>query len=140
MHNLLSTQARLHRMGSAQSPKCKSQGCNEVGTLEHELIYCSKNDGVGHRLLLCLDHHIPQVQAQAILRLDHGDISDELSLPITLLTAITLSYIWKERASGSNIRAYKIRAELEQYIALLRTTRFESTVIKLADMINLMFQ
>ena len=42
--------------------------------------------------------------------------SEDLCLAITWLTAITLRFIWKERETGSTIQAYKVRAELEQYI------------------------
>jgi hypothetical protein len=55
------------------------------------------------------------------------------------LTAIILSTIWKERESKTPIRSYKIRAELEQYITLLRTSRLANTVAILNDMLHLMF-
>ena len=91
-----------------------------------ELIYCSGNDDVGLKLIRCLQLHVPGLMADAALRLEHGDIEAETSLPVTLLTAITISYIWKEREAGARIRAYKVRAELEQYITLLRTTRLNT--------------
>ena len=140
LHDLLSTQARLYRMGSTKSPKCKMQGCSEEGTLLHELVYCSKNDQVGQKLIHCLQHYVPGLQAEAALRLEHGDVEEEVSLPVTLLTAITLNYIWKERDAGVSIRAYKVRAELEQYITLLRTTRLCTLANKLVEMSTNMFQ
>ena len=140
MHDLLSTQAKLHRMRTIQSPVCKMPGCTEDGTLQHELIDCSKNDGIGPRLMLCLQHHVPGLQPEDVLRLDHGDSAGELSLPMTLLTAIVLNHIWKERKLGSTIRDYKVRAELEQYVTLLRTTRLVTSTNKLCDLINFMFQ
>ena len=139
MHNLLSTQAKLHRMGTIRSPVCKMQGCTEIGTLEHELLFCSKNDDVGYELLSCLEQYHPGMQADAVLRLEHGSGDDDLSLPITLLTAIILSTLWKDRESGVSIRKYKVRAELEQSINLLRTTRFNNTVAVLRDMSRIMF-
>ena len=101
MHNLLSTQA--HRFGTIRSPVCKMQGCTEIGSLEHELLYCNKNDGIGYDLLSCLQHYKPGLQADAVLRLEHGSGGDDMSLPITPLTAIILSTIWKERESGTTI-------------------------------------
>ena len=112
MHDLLSTQFKLHRMGSTRSPKCKMQDCNEDGTLQHELLYCIKNNGVGHRLVACLQHYLPALQPDDVLRLDQGDTDGELPLPLALLTAITLSHIWKARESGTAVRGYKVRAEL----------------------------
>ena len=140
MHDLLSTQAKLHRMGSTNSPMCKMQGCVEDGTLQHELLDCSKNDGVGQRLIHCLQQYQPGLQPGDVLRLDHGDIADDLVLPLALLTAITLSFIWKERNLGNSVRTYKVRAELEQYITLLRTTRLVTPTAMLSNMVSLMFQ
>ena len=139
MLNLLPTQAKLHRMGTIKSPICRMQGCPESGTLVHELLHCSKNDGVGYKLLSCLQHYIPGLQAEAALRLEHGDIEVELSLPLTLVTAIILSTIWKEREVGTPIRSYKVRAEMEQYITLLRTSRINKAIATLKDMLHLMF-
>ena len=140
MHDLLSTQVKLHRMGSTRSPKCKMQHCDEDGTLQHELLLCTKNDGVGMKLVNCMKHFQPALQLDDVLHLDHGDADDELSLPLTLLSAITLSYIWKARDKGTTIRSYKVRAELEQYITLLRTTRLATDIDKLSNMVSTMFQ
>ena len=135
MHDLLSTQSRLHHMGSINSPLCKMPDCSEEGTLLHELINCSSNDEVGHNLVFCLQNHVPGLEADASLRLEHGDISAETSLPVTLLTAITLNHIWMERNVAARIRAYKVRAEIE----LLRTTRLNSAATILAEITNFMF-
>ena len=114
-------------------------GCNEDGTLAHELLLCDKNDGVGHKLLGYLQLHAPGLHADAALRLDHGDIENDKSLPLTLLTAIILSTVWKEREAGAAIKSYKVRAELEQSINLLRTTRLNNITNQLTDMMHLMF-
>ena len=140
VHNLLSTQARLHHMGSTASPTCKMPTCSEDGTLLHELILCSRNDCIGHKLIHCLQLYVPGLQADAVLRLEHGNLEEELSLSATLLTAIILSYIWRERQAKANIHAYKSRADLEQYITLLRTTRLCALANKLEEMSNKMFQ
>ena len=61
-------------MGSINSPLCKMTGCSEEGTLLHELINCSSNDEEGHNLVLCLQHHVPGLEADAALRLELGNI------------------------------------------------------------------
>jgi hypothetical protein len=139
MLNLLSTQDKLHRMGTIQSPSCKMQGCSEVGTLEHELLTCTKNDGIGQKLLECLQHYVPGLQAGEALRLEHGDLGPDVSLPLTLLTAIILQSLWKEREAKTAVRSYRVRADLEQSINLLRTTRHSDTADKLELMLNLLF-
>ena len=139
LHNLLSTQEKLHRMGTIRSPICKMQGCSDVGSVEHELLHCTKNDGVGLKLLACLQQYVPGLEAAAALRLDHGAVEEKLSLPLTLLTAIVLNTLWKEREAGTVVKSYKVRAELEQYINLLRTSRLNNTVTLLDEMSQTMF-
>ena len=112
----------------------------EDGTLQHELIHCSGNDSVGIKLIHCLQHHLPDLGPADVLRLEHGDTEGDTSLPVTLITAITLNYLWKERQAGISIRSYRVRAEIEQYIALLRTSRLNITAAKLAEMANWMFE
>ena len=71
---------------------------------------------------------MPSLDPASILRLEFADQDEAKALAMTWLTAITLSYIWKERQSGSSIRSYRVRAEIEQYINLLRTTRFKTAL------------
>ena len=125
--DLLLTQSRLHHLGSVNSPICRTQGCNEEGSLLHELVQCEGNNRVGTKLVSVLKLHIPDLTDAALLRLDFGDLDQEMSLPVTLLTGIILNHLWRERQTGASIRGYKVRAELEQYITLLRTTRLHST-------------
>ena len=138
MHGLLLSQAKLHRMGTTQSPTCKMKGCSEDGTIQHELISCSKNDEIGQKLIRCLHYYVPGLQVEAALRLEFGDTDEDHSLPLTLLTAIILQAVWKQREPGVPIRSYRVRAEMEQYINLLRTTRHINSVTLLETMLNLM--
>ena len=138
LHLLLCTQEKLYRMGITRSPICKMPNCQEEGSLSHELVYCAMNDDVGLKLLQCLQLYIPGLNAEALLRLDYGAVDDELSLPLTLLTAIVLNSVWKERESGG-VQAYKVRADLEQYINLLRTSRLINTGTLLEEMMLHMF-
>ena len=97
LHNLMRTQARLHWMGAVRSAQCKIQECIEDGTLQHDLLLCSKNEAVGNLWLTCLQQHIPDLQPAKLLRLEFGDCGQDLSLAMTWLTAIILKYISKER-------------------------------------------
>ena len=72
LHDLLLTQSRLHHLGSVNSPMCRLQGCEEEGSLLHELIHCEGNDGVGIKLISFLQLHIPGLTDAALLRLDFG--------------------------------------------------------------------
>ena len=137
LHNLLCSQQRLHRMGVSPSPICKL--CNtEEGTLQHELIGCHHNANIGQELLTSLKNHIPSL-TEELLRLEFVNLNADLHLPVTILNAVTLSYLWKERSTGSRVHAYQVRPEMEQTIAMLRTTRLSSTAEVLRNMLEPMF-
>ena len=90
-------------------------------------------------LIRLLQLHIPGLTDTALFHLDFGDMNQERSLPVTLLMGIILNHLWMERQTGASIRGYKVRAELEQYITLLRTTRLHSTSSILEDLTNSIF-
>ena len=138
LHDLLCSQQRLHRMGVNPSPMCKL--CKtEVGTLPHELLGCLHNANIGLELLTTLQNHIPSLTDESLLRLEFGTLDPDLHLPVTILTAVTLKYLWKERSTSSPVRAYQVRSEIEQTIAMLRTTRLISTAEALNTMLEPMF-
>ena len=138
LHQLLSTQERLHRLGSSPSSSCKL--CKQVtGSLKHELLECSYNNQIGDLLLSCLQSYQPDMSAASLLRLEFSSMESDMQLPATIITAITLGYIWKERLTSSRIRAYQVRSEIEQSINLLRTTRFGNAAISLETLARQMF-
>ena len=97
IHNLLSTQERLSRMGAVLTAQCKMQGCVQDGSLQHELLHCSKNYGIGNLLVNCLQTIVSDIQPAAILRLEFRDLGEDLTLAATWITAIVMQHIWKER-------------------------------------------
>ena len=139
LHNLFSTQERLHRLGYSPSALCKQSKLVTV-SLQHELLECSHNDHVGEHLLGCLQTYVPGLSAATLLRLEFTSLDENMELPTTIITAVTLGYIWKARLTSSRIRAYHVRSELEQTINLLRTTRLVNTSTSLKTLANQMFQ
>ena len=137
--NLICPQERLHRMGTATSPLCKLCNTSTIGNLQHTFFQCPFNDGAGQLLINCLQNHIPRLSAEAILRLEFSNLDDDMSLPVTLITAITLNYIWSQRMSSSKFRAYQVRSKIEQTINLLRTSRLADVSAKLQALLNQMF-
>ena len=75
MHQLLSTLAKLHRMGAVRSAQCKTVDYLEDGTMEHELLQCNKNDGVGILLVSCLQQHVQDIDHNRVLRLEFAGAS-----------------------------------------------------------------
>ena len=86
-----------------------------------------------------LQQFVPGLQPDAALRLEHGDIGPDTSLPVTLITAIILQSVWKEREAKTSVRPHSVRADLEQYINLLRKTRHTTTTAMLETMLDLLF-
>ena len=69
-----------------------------------------------------------------------GDLASEKQLPATLLVAVTLACLYKERQSSSRVRAYQVRSDLEITINLLHTTRPGNAAEVLRTMMDHMFQ
>ena len=136
--NLICPQEKLHRMGVSPSSLCRL--CKtETGTLTHELLECSHNANIGQELLTSLQHHIPSLSADSLLHLGFPNLEAEMQFPITILVAVTLQVIWKERSTSSRVRAYQVRSELEQTIAMLRTTRLANAAGTLSNLLEPMF-
>jgi hypothetical protein len=111
---LLCSQQRLHENGVSPYPLCRL--CkNETGTLIHELLEYSYNGNTGQELLTSHQHQIPS------------------------LTAVTLNCIWKERNTSSRVCAYQVWSELEQTIAMLRTSRLSSAAEILSNISEQLF-
>ena len=100
--DLLCTQERLHKMGASLSPPCKLCA-KETGTLRHELLECTYNDNTGQKLLHSLQTYQPTLTASTLLHLGFADLESDRQLPTTLLVAVTLNCIWRERSSGSKV-------------------------------------
>ena len=111
--------------------------CPIPGTLQHELIDCDFNAGVGQSLLTSIQVDTP---ASQLLRLELRDISEDKKLPTIILVATTLRHQWLKRASPSRVQAYQVRAELEQTINMLRTSRLCTAADTISIFKNQMFQ
>ena len=116
MLNILPTQERLHRMKISEVADCKQ--CSKPGTLQHELIDCDFNMGVGHLLLTCVQEHLSPCTAAKLLRLELGNLSENKKLPFIILIANTLRHLWLQKTSLSWVRTYQVRAEIEHTLRL----------------------
>ena len=63
------------------------------------------------------------VTVDQLLRLEFGNIEENMELPVAFFTASTLYEIWNLRTKGSKVTSSLVRAKLEAKIAILRTTR-----------------
>ena len=135
LHNLLPTQARLARTGAIFSGACKLCQSGAEESALHALIQCPANQGAGLAIVQGLptppqdDDHLQEV---LLLQLD---LEDSLELPVVWYLATAWFSIWESRKVGKLPELYKVRADMEAQVNLLRETRF----IEAAETIRLLY-
>ena len=138
LHNLLTTQERLHRVlsykvTSSLCTLCTQEVCSDQ---MHALIYCPFNNGMGYWLVRSIRKIIPQLQPLKIITLDFGSqLPEEQVLPVIWLTAKTLQVIWMARIHKKSPTLTTTRAALEAHIMLLRKTRHNDACGSLKNLI-----
>ena len=99
----------------------------------HALISCPSNQGIGQAVLGCLPVETG-VQDQHVLKLQLGrEAHDEL--PVICFLAVAWSCIWECRRLGKRPTLYKVRAELEAKVSLLRESRHSQAAEGITSMI-----
>ena len=79
----------------------------------------------------------PRLDSRASLRLELGpDLGDGDQLAVVCLLATGLVYILKTRVQKKAIHLYKMRAEVEAKISILRKSRYWASGNKMLDMMN----
>ena len=131
LHDLLPTQERIARTSAGVSGDCKMCALNVKEDLLHALVRCPGNQGIGHAVLHCLPLQ-DGLQDQHVLKLQL-DLDDPL--PVVWFLAVAWISIWDSRVLGRKPELYKVRADLEARVSLLRETRRHSDA---ADKITLM--
>ena len=74
----------------------------------------------------CLQDHIPSIDVMSALCLEI-QADEELELPLVWLLSTVFLSIWTLRISKSKVQLYKVRAQLEAKVNLLRETRFKTS-------------
>ena len=110
----------------------------EVETCSHALFQCLWNDGIGERVLACIGDYVPDLLPEQALRLDFR-VTEEQELAIVWIMASALLILWKLRNSKSRVQLYKVRAQMEANINLLRETRHSNTAIILDQLVDRYF-
>jgi hypothetical protein len=131
VHLLLPVKQRIHRLSPVTSPTCTLCNINMEEDMNHAFLTCDFNHGAGEQLIQVLSQHLPHISMEKILRLDFGELSEEMELPIVWFTAAFLLAMWERRSGQKRIRCYDIRAEIEGKISLLRETSFNQNIPKL---------
>ena len=140
LHQLLPTQDRVHRIGVADGDQ---PGLCQLCLVEaedplHALFSCLHSQVAGHALLGYAQKHVPNLSPEAALRLDFGGtrLSDEEELATVCLLATGWLYIWETRVTKKQTALYRMRAELEAMITLLRKSRYQGVGRLMLEMMN----
>ena len=136
LHKLLTTQERVARTNPTVSPLCKAPGCSgeESEDLVHALVTCAGNMGVGRSVLDSVSRFVDKLSDVQALRLQF-ETEESLELPVVWFLAVSWSTIWEARLLGRRPELYRVRADLEAKVSLLRETR---KLINVAEKISSM--
>ena len=140
MHDLLPTQERAARLGVGEPNHGQCLLCRlDTEDLVHGLLDCPYNMGAGQALLGVVQQILPDLDNERAVRLDFRRIlqSDEnLAVQCILLTG--MKYIWETRITRKVVHLFRMRAEIEAKISILRKTRFSNTALLMENSINLL--
>ena len=140
LHNLLPTQERIARLGLNHDQPRLCLLCRlESEDLVHSFFDCSKNMLVGLALLGCVQQILPDLSPQAAVLLDFGCILPvEENLALQCILATGMKYIWEARLAKKVVYKFKMRAEIEARISILRKTRYQSSASLMAELIRML--
>ena len=140
LHQILPTQERVARTKPNTSPNCRNSVCiDTLDDVQHALIHCQANDGVGDLLVQSVRGVVPGLQVESLLRLELN-LDTDMQLPVVFLIATVLNAVWSLRVRGVRVQQYLVRSELEAKINLLRETRHQEAANKLSELAVTMFQ
>ena len=137
LHHLLPTQDRVARMTRGHNmglcPLCQI----EVEDLNHAFFSCPHSCVAGLALLGYGQVAIPSLSPEAVLHLELGqDLNEEQQLATVCLLATGLKYIWSTRIEKKYATLFKMRAEIEAKISILRRTRHSGAGTLMLEMIS----
>ena len=134
LHQLLPTQDRINRITN-EPGICKI--CNSATEdLYHALFSCTSSRATADLLLSYVHTVVPGLPPHKLLRLDLGAGLEETDQLATLcLISTSLKYIWQARADKKVVTQYKMRAEVEALITILRKTRYSASADRLLEII-----
>ena len=134
LHQLLPTQDRISRI-TRDSGMCKV--CLVANDdLLHALLQCPDSRAAGDHLLGLVQVAIPDLPPDKLLRLDFGTELNEVDvLPLLTIISTGLMYIWQARVEKKRPTQYKMRAEIEAEISILRKSRYWASADRVLEII-----
>ena len=123
VHCLLPTQDRIFRLGGTEgyTPGLCKLCSTEVETPEHAFFYCNHSRVTGLGLLGYVQAIVPGLTPEAALRLELDiELEEKEELTIITMLACGLKYIWEARLEKKTVYLFKMRAEVEARVSVLR--------------------
>ena len=138
LHNLLPTQERIARLGLHDDQPGLCLHCRiDTEDLVHCFFACNKNMLVGLALMGCIQQILPDISTEAAVLLDFGCIlPHEESLAIQCILVTGLKYIWETRLAKKVVTKFRMRAEIEAKVSILRRSRHQSSANLMVELIN----
>ena len=132
LHQILPTAQRVARILPNQSPSCTRCRLETPETLQHALLECPGNQGVGTVLHNGLKKYLPNLTRNMILTLNYT-VEEDLQFSLVWTTAAFLSTVWNLRTEKKKVDLIRIRAEMEASCRLLRESRLTKTTEMLSQ-------
>ena len=135
LHDILPTQERVSRTNQAVTGTCYLCDPNPkpVEDLQHGLIDCIGNQGVGHAVLNCLP--LDSVNKVKVLKLQL-QLDNDVELPVVWFLSAAWLSIWETRKSGRRPKLYQLRSDLEAKVNMLQETRHAEAARLISIMIS----
>ena len=84
-----------------------------------------------------MQHIVPELTPEKALRLELGsEKSDDQELAVVSLLACGFKYIWETRVEKKRPQTYRMRAEAEARVSILRKTRYAESGNKILEMLG----
>ena len=125
---------RADRSVQGKPPLCKLCWTNAIEDLNHALVDCAANNQLGRKIFDCITPVEINVHQQALLL--QMEITPSNELPVVWFLAVAWMNIWSTRKSTRRLEYYKVRADLEAKVSLLRETRFSISAARVGEFIN----
>ena len=112
--------------------------CNiEPEDLLHCFFGCTKSLVTGLTLLGWVQHLVPDLSPESALTLDlQQELSEHEELAAVCTLAVGLKYIWEARVAKKLVATFKMRAEVEATISILRKSRVSEASLIIETMLN----
>ena len=123
---------RVARILPNQSPSCTRCRLETPETLQHALLECPGNQGVGTVLHNGLKKYLPNLTRNMILTLNYT-VKEDLQFSMVWTTVAFLSTVWNLRTEKKKVDLIRIRAEMEASCRLLRESRLTKTTEMLSQ-------